>query len=128
MACAAALAVLDVLEKEQLCARSLEIGERLRGFFQDLGERHQCIGDVRGLGAMTAVEFFHGGDAAQPAPEIANALKAEALKRGLLLLTCGINGNVLRVMTPLTIPFAVLDEGLAIIAGVIGDLAAQGKA
>lgn len=128
LACAAALAVLDVVEEEQLCARSVEIGERLRGFFRTLAKKHACIGDVRGLGAMTAVEFFHGGDSARPAPEIANALKAEALKRGLLLLTCGNNGNVLRVMTPLTIPFDVLDEGLAVIAAVIDDLAAQGKA
>ncbi|HJW55356.1 MAG TPA: 4-aminobutyrate--2-oxoglutarate transaminase, partial [Burkholderiaceae bacterium] len=108
LACAAALAVLDVVEQEQLCLRSQKIGERLRGFFGDLAKKHVCIGDVRGLGAMTAVEFFHDGDSTRPAPEIANALKAEALKRGLLLLTCGNNGNVLRVMTPLTIPFDVL--------------------
>lgn len=128
LACEAALAVLDVVEEEQLCARSVEIGERLRASFRGLADTHACIGDVRGLGAMTAVEFFHGGDKSRPAPEIANALKAEALKRGLLLLTCGNNGNVLRVMTPLTIPFDVLDEGLAIIAGILQELAAQGKA
>lgn len=128
LACAAALAVLDVMEEEKLCERSMAIGERLRDFFTGLVKKHVCIGDVRGLGAMTAVEFFHGGDPARPAPEIANALKAEALKRGLLLLTCGNNGNVLRVMTPLTIPFDLLDEGLAIIGGILDDLAAQGKA
>jgi 4-aminobutyrate aminotransferase len=128
LACAAALAVLDVVEEENLCGRSVEIGERLRSFFRGLAKKHACIGDVRGLGAMSAVEFFHDGDTARPAPEIANALKAESLKRGLLLLTCGNNGNVLRVMTPLTIPFDVLDEGLAIIGSVIADLAAQGKA
>lgn len=128
LACAAALAVLDIVEDERLCSRSMEIGEHLRSFFKNLAKKHACIGDVRGLGAMTAVEFFHDGDVARPAPEIANALKAEALKRGLLLLTCGNNGNVLRVMTPLTIPFNVLDEGLAIIGGLLGDLAGQGKA
>ncbi len=128
LACAAALAVLDVVEEEKLCLRSMAIGERLHSFFKTLAKKHACIGDVRGLGAMTAVEFFHDGDLARPAPEIANALKAEALKRGLLLLTCGNNGNVLRVMTPLTIPFDVLDEGLAIIGNVIADLAAEGRA
>ncbi|HJV84085.1 MAG TPA: 4-aminobutyrate--2-oxoglutarate transaminase [Noviherbaspirillum sp.] len=128
LACAAALAVLDVVEQEQLCLRSQKIGERLRSFFGDLAKKNACIGDVRGLGAMTAVEFFHDGDSTRPAPEIANALKAEALKRGLLLLTCGNNGNVLRVMTPLTIPFDVLDEGLGIIAAIIDELAAQGQA
>lgn len=124
LACEAALAVLDVVEEEKLCARSIEIGERLRGFFRELAKKHACIGDVRGLGAMTAVEFFHGGDTTRPAAEIANALKAEALKRGLLLLTCGNNGNVLRIMTPLTIPFDVLEEGLAVIGGILDELAA----
>lgn len=128
LACEAALAVLDVVEQEKLCERSIEIGERLRTFFRSLRKKHTCIGDVRGLGAMTAVEFFHEGDVSRPAPEIANALKAEAFKRGLLLLTCGNYGNVLRVMTPLTIPFEVMDEGLTIIANVLDDLAANGKA
>jgi len=64
---------------------------------------------------MTAVEFCRAGDPHRPAPEIANALKAEAFKRGLLILNCGTYGNVLRLMLPLTIPDAVLDEGLAIL-------------
>jgi len=128
LACVAALAVLDVIEEERLCARSLVIGERLRSAFRKMAAKHACIGDVRGLGAMTAVEFFHGGDHARPAPEIANALKAEAAKRGLLLLTCGSNGNVLRVMVPLTISDALLDEGLGIIDSVLADLAKNGKA
>lgn len=128
LACEASLAVLDVVEEEKLCERSIEIGEHLRSSFRGLANKHRCIGDVRGLGAMTAVEFFHDGDSTRPAPEIANALKEEALKRGLLLLTCGNNGNVLRVMTPLTIPFDVMDEGLTIIAGILDELAAKGKA
>ena len=128
LACVAALEVLDIVEDEKLCQRSMVIGERMRGFFADLAQKHACIGDVRGLGAMTAVEFFHGGDPKRPAPEIANALKAEALKRGLLLLTCGSNGNVLRVMVPLTISDAVLDEGLKIVAATLAGLAAEGRA
>ncbi|KAB2969411.1 4-aminobutyrate--2-oxoglutarate transaminase [Zoogloea sp.] len=128
LACAAALAVLDVVAEEKLCERSLAIGERMRAFFRDLAGQHKSIGDVRGLGAMTAVEFFHGGDRSKPAPEIANALKTEAAKRGLLLLTCGNNGNVLRLMVPLVISDAVLDEGLRIIGELLGELVAQGKA
>lgn len=128
LACAAALAVLDVVEDEKLCERSLAIGEFLRTAFVKMAANYSCIGDVRGLGAMTAVEFFHGGDLSRPAPEIANALKTEAAKRGLLLLTCGTNGNVLRVMVPLTISNALLDEGLGIIASVLADLVAEGKA
>jgi 4-aminobutyrate aminotransferase/4-aminobutyrate aminotransferase/(S)-3-amino-2-methylpropionate transaminase len=128
LACAAAHAVLDVVEKEGLCQRSTAIGERIRNFFNELAKKHACIGDVRGLGAMTAVEFFFGGDKSRPAADIANALKAEAKNRGLLLLNCGNNGNVLRVMVPLTIPDRILDEGLAVIGAVLDDLAAQGRA
>ncbi|MCL2656298.1 MAG: 4-aminobutyrate--2-oxoglutarate transaminase [Betaproteobacteria bacterium] len=127
LACAAANAVLDIVEEEGLCQRSMAIGERLRGFFSSLAKKHACIGDVRGLGAMTAVEFFKGGDKSQPSADIANQLKAEAFKRGLLLLTCGVNANVLRIMVPLTISDQILDEGLAVISGILDDLAAAGK-
>jgi len=122
LACAAALAVLDIVREENLCQRSLIIGEQLRTCFSVLSERFDCIGDVRGLGAMTAIEFFHDGDRSRPAPEIANALKTEAARRGLLLLTCGNYGNVLRIMTPLTIPYPVLQEGLEIIGSVMAEL------
>jgi 4-aminobutyrate aminotransferase/4-aminobutyrate aminotransferase/(S)-3-amino-2-methylpropionate transaminase len=128
LACAAAHAVLDIVEEEKLCQRSTAIGERIRSFFTDLSKKLVCIGDVRGLGAMSAVEFSIGGDKNRPAPDIANALKAEALKQGLILLNCGINGNVLRLMTPLTISDATLDEGLAIIGNILNDLARAGKA
>lgn len=128
LACAAAHAVLDIVEEEGLCQRSMAIGERIRGFFANLSKTYACIGDVRGLGAMTAVEFFKGGDKTKPASDIANELKAEALKRGLILLNCGVNANVLRIMVPLTISDQILDEGLAIIGGILRDLASAGKA
>lgn len=127
LACAAALAVLDIVEEEKLCERSLAIGECMRNFFSNLARTHVAIGDVRGLGAMTAVEFFHAGDRTRPAPEIANTIKTEAAKRGLLLLTCGNNGNVLRIMVPLTISDAILDEGLQIIAAILNELSTQDK-
>lgn len=116
LACAAALAVLDAMESENLCARSMQLGERLRARLGDMARQHRSIGDIRGLGAMTAVEFFKGGDKTQPATELAAALKTEAARRGLLLLTCGSFGNAIRVMVPLTIPFDQLDEGLDIFA------------
>lgn len=123
LACKTALAVLDIVEQDKLCERSLEIGKRMRTCFNNLALSYPFIGDVRGLGAMTAVEFFHGGDMTRPAPEIANELKTAAAKRGLLLLTCGVNGNVLRLMTPLTIEFDVLGEGLRIISDVLKEIA-----
>jgi 4-aminobutyrate aminotransferase len=112
---AAAHAVLDVIQEEQLCARSMAIGERLRARFNAMKSKFNFITEVRGLGAMTGVEFCHDNDPHKPAADIANALKAEAAKRGLLLLNCGIYGNVLRVMVPLTISNEVLDEGLSIL-------------
>jgi 4-aminobutyrate aminotransferase-like enzyme len=73
------------------------------------------MAEVRGLGAMTAVEFCRDGDPRQPDADLANRVKAEAAKRGLLLLTCGQYGNVLRLMVPLTIEDAVLDEGMGLL-------------
>ncbi len=123
MAVAGALAVLDVIAEEKLCERSMALGERMRARFSAMGSRFACIAEVRGLGAMTAIEFCHEGNPARPAPEIANALKAEAARRGLLLLMCGGYGNVLRVMIPLTISDALLEEGLDIIEASLGVVA-----
>ncbi|MFV8825678.1 4-aminobutyrate--2-oxoglutarate transaminase [Thauera sp. WH-2] len=123
IACSAALAVLDVMEEESLCTRALEVGDHMQMRLREMAARHKCIGDVRGLGAMVAVEFFHDGDHARPAPEIAKAVIAAALQRGLLLLSCGSYGNVLRLMVPLTIERAILDEGLDILAAAMDTLA-----
>lgn len=119
IAVAGALAVLDVIEDEQLCARALSLGEKIRSRLDVLKSRFDCIVEVRGLGAMTAVEFCHDGDLNRPAPEIASALKTECAKRGLLILNCGSYGNVLRLMLPLTIPDAVLEEGLNILSDAL---------
>jgi 4-aminobutyrate aminotransferase/4-aminobutyrate aminotransferase/(S)-3-amino-2-methylpropionate transaminase len=119
IAVAGALAVLDVVEEEKLCERSTALGERMRSRLDGLKARHSAIAEVRGLGAMTAVEFCRDGDPQRPAAEIANALKAEAAKRGLLLLTCGVYGNVLRIMIPLTISDALLDEGLDVLEAAL---------
>ncbi len=119
LGCAAALAVLDVVEEEGLCARSSEIGERMQARLRALAAEQRCIGEVRGLGAMVAIELFQDGDTHKPAPELTKAIIAEARQRGLLLLSCGTYGNVLRLMVPLTIEHAVLDEGLDILAAAI---------
>ena len=118
----AALAVLDVMEEEQLCTRSMVIGERLRKRFTQMQSQFSFIADIRGLGAMTGVEFCYHNDPHQPAPDIANTLKSEAAKRGLLILNCGVYGNVLRVMVPLTISDALLDEGLQIIEDILSEI------
>ncbi|BAL22377.1 4-aminobutyrate--2-oxoglutarate transaminase [Azoarcus sp. KH32C] len=125
MACAAALAVLDVIEEEGLCRRATELGEHMKGRLRELAAKQPAIGDVRGIGAMVAVEFFHSGDKKRPAADITKAVIAEAQKRGLLLLSCGSYGNVLRLMVPLTIEQSILDEGLDILAASVTAVTAQ---
>ena len=122
IAVAGALAVLDAVEEEQLCERSMRLGEHMRERFRAMQARFPMIAEVRGLGAMTAIELCHGGDPAKPAADLAAALKDEAARRGLLLLTCGTYGNVMRIMIPLTIPDEILDEGLDIIEASLGAL------
>lgn len=119
---AAAHAVLDVIEEEQLCERSMQIGNQLRSRFAKMQSKFSFISEIRNLGAMTGIEFCHDNDPQKPAADIANALKTEAAKRGLLILNCGVYGNVLRIMVPLTISDAVLKEGIDIIESVLTTL------
>ena len=116
IACAAALAVMDIFEKENLLQRSVDVGMRLTAGLKAIATKHSGIGDVRGLGAMVAIELFKNGDVKQPDADLAKRIAGEATKRGLILLTCGTYGNVIRVLVPLTASDAILDEGLAIIA------------
>ena len=102
IACAAALAVLDIFEKENLLQRSVEVGARRTAGLKAMAVKHKAIGDVRGLGAMVAMEVFKNGDIKQPDADLAKRISAEASKRGLILLTCGTYGNVIRVLVPLT--------------------------
>ncbi len=116
VACAAALAVIDGFEKEHLLARSQDMGALLVRALKDLATKVPAIGDVRGLGAMVAIELFEGGDLARPDAALTKKVVAEAARRGLILLSCGTNGNVIRILVPLTASNELLDEGLAILA------------
>jgi 4-aminobutyrate aminotransferase/(S)-3-amino-2-methylpropionate transaminase len=120
--CAAALAVLKVFEEERLLERSRAVGERLTSGLKRLAAKHKAIGDVRGLGAMVAIELFKGGDLHQPDAELAKAVVAEGAKRGLVLLSCGVYGNVIRILVPLTASDAILDEGMAILGDTLAAL------
>ena len=90
---------------------------------KQIATRHPGIQDVRGLGAMVAIELFKDGDLAKPDAELTKKLVAEAARRGLILLSCGAYGNVVRIMVPLTASDALLDEGLAILAASFDALA-----
>ena len=115
LSCAAALAVLQVFEKENLLVRSRELGSRLVERLKEMANKNSCIADVRGLGAMVAIELCKGGDLKQPDADMAKRLCAEATKRGLILLSCGTYGNVIRILVPLTASDAIVEEGLSII-------------
>jgi 4-aminobutyrate aminotransferase len=112
LAVAAAHAVLDVIAEERLVDRANRLGEALRARLEGLRSRVPGIAEVRGLGAMLAVEFTKPGTRT-PDPDLARQVQARALARGLLLLTCGVHANVIRFLFPLTIPHAVFAEGLA---------------
>lgn len=123
VAVASALAVLEVFEKENLLQRSRDIGARLLCGLQNIATKHKSIGEVRGLGAMVAIELFKDGDLHTPDPALTQRIAAEAAKRGLVLLTCGIYANVVRVLVPLVASDELLDEGLSIIAQVFDAVA-----
>ena len=109
---AAALAVLDVFEEEGLVERAERIGETIRGRMIEWQERHPQIGEVRGLGAMLAMEYVRDPGSKEPAPELATRVAEEAAQRGLLLLKAGTYSNCNRVLCPLVITDSELDEAL----------------
>jgi 4-aminobutyrate aminotransferase/(S)-3-amino-2-methylpropionate transaminase len=122
LACAAALAVLDVIEKEALCERANAVGEALKAGLARLQAQYpDRIGDIRGKGAMVAMELIKNGDASQPDPELTKALSGKAAESGLIIISCGVRSNVIRILTPLTIPMEQLEEGLEILTNSFRD-------
>lgn len=114
-AIAAALAVLEIIEEEALCSRANQLGSRLKQALQ----RADCkaLVEIRGYGSMIAAEF---NDAAgKPSAEIARAIQQQALEQGLILLTCGVYGNVIRFLYPLTIPDAQFEDALTLLTGIL---------
>ncbi|MBC7666068.1 MAG: 4-aminobutyrate--2-oxoglutarate transaminase [Caulobacter sp.] len=116
LAWAGGLAGVGNLLEEQLLERSKAIGARLVDALQGIAREHVAIQEVRGLGSMIAIELFTEGDLARPDADLTKRICAEALKRGLVLLSCGSYGNVIRVLVPLVATDALVDEGLAIMA------------
>jgi 4-aminobutyrate aminotransferase/(S)-3-amino-2-methylpropionate transaminase len=112
LACAAALAVLNVMKSEELPARASRMGERITARFCQWASQYPCIGDVRGLGAMVAMELVHDRVGKSPDSALTQRLLRAALERGLILLSAGTYGNVVRILAPLTIHENILQEGL----------------
>ncbi|QIL72584.1 4-aminobutyrate--2-oxoglutarate transaminase [Diaphorobacter sp. HDW4B] len=118
LAVAAAHAVIDVIAEEKLCDRAVQLGERLQARLKTIQSKDAGIAEVRGLGSMVAVEF-RNADTKAPDADRVNAIVKAALANGLLLLTCGLYGNVIRFLYPLTIEDALFDKALDIIEGAI---------
>jgi len=125
IACAAGLAALDVIEEERLCERANRIGELMRAKLVDMRDRNRlrCIGEIRGLGAMLAIELVQDGDASRPDPDLTKALVQAAARRGLIILSCGVRGNVIRFLVPLTASDALVNEGLGILEQALLEVA-----
>jgi 4-aminobutyrate aminotransferase len=122
---AAAHAVLDTIENEGLCAKAKALGELMLGRLRSLSERNSiaCIGDVRGIGAMVALELVKHRDTKEPAPELTASLVTKAQENGLILLSCGTQANVIRLLAPLTIDLATASDGLDIIESSLAEIA-----
>ena len=127
IACAAALAAIDAIEEEGLLARSTEMGAHLMARFAEIGARSAPyrMWDIRGIGAMVAVEFVTDFDSAKADADLTKRVIAHALKRGLILLSCGLHGNAVRVMVPLTASDEIVEEGLAIFEAALAAAVAE---
>ncbi len=124
VACEAALAVFDIIESENLLDKAKKLGETLRKTFLEFQQKYDIIGDVRGLGPMIAMELVRDRRTKEPAPEETKALVSYCYERGVIILSCGTYGNVIRFLMPLVITDEQLGKGLEIVEG---GLAALGK-
>ena len=124
VACAAALAVLDEVASDKWRARADELADLIGSRLLEIQGRSDHCGDVRGLGAMQAVELVRDSETKEPAPDLAKATTAAAREHGLLLLSCGTYGNVIRILVPLVISDEDLSQGLEILERALGDAGA----
>jgi len=115
VSCAAALAVIDVMEKEKLPARANQVGDILMQRLRKIQGEFTCVGEVRGLGAMVAMELVRNRDPHAPAADLTKALVQRSAANGLVLLSCGLYSNVIRLLVPLTASDAIINEGMDII-------------
>jgi 4-aminobutyrate aminotransferase/(S)-3-amino-2-methylpropionate transaminase len=122
VACAAALAVLDIIEKENLVERAGAIGARIGSRIEAMAKKLACIGEVRSLGAMVSMELVKDRATAEPDADLTNALVQAAAKMGLVILPCGVRGNVIRYLVPLTAADALIDEGMDIVEAALTEL------
>jgi 4-aminobutyrate aminotransferase/(S)-3-amino-2-methylpropionate transaminase len=123
--CAAGLAVLDVIEEEKLMERSTKIGEKVVNRLKAIAQRNDVppIGEIRNLGGMIAFELVKNRGSHEPDPDATKALTTKALQNGLILLSCGVYANTIRILMPLTASDAIIDEGMSIIESSLSQIA-----
>jgi 4-aminobutyrate aminotransferase/(S)-3-amino-2-methylpropionate transaminase len=114
VSCAAAIAAIDFIEREKLPERARAIGNRVQQKFIEFSKKCSFIGDVRGLGAMMAMEFVKDRDSKEPHKEFTNEVIRKCYEKGLILIAAGTYGNVIRTLMPLTIPDDQMEEGLEV--------------
>jgi 4-aminobutyrate aminotransferase/(S)-3-amino-2-methylpropionate transaminase len=125
LACVAALATIELFEQGDLLARARRMGEVLGDRLRDLGERHRIVGEVRGLGAMMAMELVTDRDTKEPARGATSQVVAESARQGLLTLKAGIHDNVVRILAPLVMEEPLLHEGLDILDRALATASAE---
>jgi 4-aminobutyrate aminotransferase / (S)-3-amino-2-methylpropionate transaminase / 5-aminovalerate transaminase len=121
LSCAAALAVLDEVASERFRRRADELGERIRAGLEKIASRVEAVGEVRGLGPMLAIELVEDRETKAPAAALTTATTAAARERGLMLLSCGLFGNVIRILVPLVVSDEDLDRGLELLEEALVD-------
>lgn len=127
VACAAALAVLDVIAEENLLEKGLKLGAHIDKRFREMANKNSwnCIGDVRALGCMNAIEIVSDRETREPAGELTSEIVKIALSKGLILVTAGPARNVIRVLVPLSTSTEIMDEGVSILEASIGEAVAR---
>jgi 4-aminobutyrate aminotransferase/(S)-3-amino-2-methylpropionate transaminase len=123
LSCAAALAVLDLFEKENLLARANELGNRFQRRAREWQARWPLIGDVRGLGGMQAIELIKSQETKMPAAEETNQITQYCHEHGLITITAGSYSNVIRVLVPLVASNEQMDEGLDVLESALATVA-----
>ncbi|AZV56986.1 aspartate aminotransferase family protein [Clostridium sp. AWRP] len=114
VACAAALKVIEIMERDNLADRSMEIGKKVMKRYMEWEKKYEIVGDVRGLGGMVGIEFIKNKEKKDPNPEIVSAVIQEAAQNGLMIENSGVYGNVIRFLAPLVITDKQLEAGLDI--------------
>ena len=124
VACSAALAILDVIKEEKLLEKGLKLGSQIDTLLRGIAEKNDwdCLGDIRSLGCMNAVEIVSDRDSRAPASELTSEIVRKALSKGLIMVTAGPARNVIRILVPLTATKEIVEEGLNILETSIGEL------